>query len=396
MGAPEKTSTEPTAAAASVVGHLYVHIPFCHHICPYCSFYKHTPGKLANRAFVNALLAELDRRCTLVEATVEEPVPLRPQTIYFGGGTPTLLSTGHLDRLLSGFAERLDLSQVREWTVEANPATFDLEKARIMRRAGVTRVSLGVQSWSTPTLKTLGRDHTPAEAEAAYGILREAEIDAVNVDLMFSVPGESLDSWCATLDRTVTLAPDHISSYNLNYEEDTPFYERLASGEFSFDDDSNATFFQAGIERLTGAGFHHYEISNYARPGFESHHNRAYWNGADYLGIGPSAVSTIANRRWTNLADTAAYVAAVESGAAFDTEIETLGTEQKRTEAIALQLRTSHGLQASWLQNQGENEADPAPLQALIEEGLVTWNDGRLVLTDRGKPLVDSIAVYLL
>jgi len=387
MGAPpDNLATDSTSDTDSVVRHIYVHIPFCHQICPYCSFYKHKPGALANRAFVSALLAELDQR-------LSSGIQVRPETIYFGGGTPTLLATGLLSRLLDGFADKLDLSAIREWTVEANPATFDLEKIRTLKAGGVTRISLGVQSWVPGTLELLGRDHSPAEAEAAFEILREAEIPAANIDLMFSNPGEPLESWQHTLEKTIALAPDHISAYNLNYEEDTPFFERLNSGEFSADSDNDADFFHQAIARLEGAGFRHYEISNYAQPGFESVHNRAYWNGADYLGLGPSAVSTINDRRWTNLADTAGYVASVESGAAFDTENEQLSSEQRRTEAIALQLRTTDGLEKKWLSNDAD---DSRSLTILLDEGLVKWHGDRLVLTATGRPMVDSIATYLL
>ncbi len=387
MGAPSNSLVKDFATSTdSPVRHIYVHIPFCHQICPYCSFYKHKPGALANRAFVSALLVELDQRLRV-------DIEVRPETIYFGGGTPTLLATGLLNRLLDGFAERLDLSCVREWTVEANPATFDLEKMRMLKAGGVTRISLGVQSWVPKTLELLGRDHSPAEAEAAFHIIREAEMPAVNIDLMFSNPGEPLDSWQQTLEKTISLAPDHISAYNLNYEEDTPFFDRLSSGEFSTDSDDDADFFHLAIERLEAVGFCHYEISNYAQPGFESVHNRAYWNGADYLGLGPSAVSTINDRRWTNLADTAGYVASVESGTAIDTNVELLSQDQRRTEAIALQLRTVDGLDKKWLSHETTN---PETLANLIDEDLVKWQDDRLVLTRTGRPMVDSIATYLL
>ena len=387
MGAPSNFPANDVAInIGKAVRHIYVHIPFCHQICPYCSFYKHKPGALANRAFVSSLLAELDRR-------LKTGIEVRPETIYFGGGTPTLLATGLLQRLLDGFAGRLDLSAVREWTVEANPATIALAKVRTLKTGGVTRISLGVHSWVPDTLELLGRDHSPAEAEAAFHILREAEMPAVNIDLMFSNPGEALESWQHTLEKTIALAPDHISAYNLNYEEDTPFFERLSRGEFSTDSDDDADFFHQAIEHLEAAGFHHYEISNYARPGFESVHNRAYWNGADYLGLGPSAVSTINDRRWTNLADTAGYVASVESGTAFDTDIELLSRDQRRTEAIALQLRTVDGLEKKWLGNESTN---PRALADLLDEGLVKWRRDRLVLTRVGRPMVDSIATYLL
>ena len=394
QAAAEVAADRDAVEANTVVRHLYAHIPFCHHICPYCSFYKHKParGALADRAFVDALLAELDQ-------LAGDPTNLRfrPQTIYFGGGTPSLLSTHLQRRLLDGLAERLDFTDLREWTFEANPATFDIEKIRTLRAGGVTRISLGVQSWSPDTLATLGRDHSPADAESAFEILRDAEVPAVNIDLMFSIPGESEDSWNRTLERTIELQPDHISAYNLNYEEDTEFFEKLTRGEFVADEDCDANSFHSAIERLTGAGFRHYEISNYAQPGFESQHNRAYWNGADYLGIGPGAVSTLRGKRWTNVPDTAAYVAAIDAKRLPHTDVEQLTRDQRRTEAIGLQLRTSEGLDAAWLAD-GDGNDFRDRLRPLLEEGLVAWSHGggRLLLTATGKPLVDSIASHLL
>ena len=363
--------------------HLYVHIPFCHHICPYCGFYKHQPGKLANRAFVDALISEL--------RLAAETTDLRLETIFFGGGTPTLLSHSHLERLLTGIAEVTDVSSVKEWTLEANPATFDLKKATMMRQRGVTRVSLGVQSWQPSTLTTLGRDHTPAEAKAAFETLREAGFDSVGIDLMFSVPGQTAADWEADLDQTIALGPEHISAYNLTYEEDTEFLARHERGELDSDEDRDAELFYSTIDRLEGAGFRHYEISNYARPGHESLHNQAYWAGADYLGIGPGAVSTLAGQRWKALPDTAAWVAAVQSGAPARVEAEALSAADLRLERLALQLRTAVGIPTELI---GDFRSDP--VESLIEQGLIEITaDDRIILTRHGKALADSIAAEL-
>ncbi|HRQ91175.1 MAG TPA: radical SAM family heme chaperone HemW, partial [Bacteroidia bacterium] len=285
--------------------HLYLHIPFCHHICPYCGFYKHKPGKLANREFVDALLTEAERR---------SPDGFAPETVYFGGGTPSLLSPTLLARLIRGLAERIDLSQVREWTLEANPATFDLEKAQLMRELGADRISLGVQSFQPSVLATLGRDHTAAEAAEAFYLLREAGFENLSVDLMFSIPGQDLALWQADLAAALALGPEHVSAYNLTYEEDTEFLDRHRQGELDTDEDRDADLFYAALDTLTGSGYRHYEISNYAKPGFESRHNHAYWSGAEYLGLGPGAVSTTGRERSKTLPDTSAYVRAVKAG----------------------------------------------------------------------------------
>ena len=362
------------------VSHLYVHIPFCHHICPYCGFYKHQPGKLANRAFVDALLDELRLSARTADLAL--------RTIFFGGGTPTLLSPAHLERLLAGITEIADTSGVREWTLEANPATFDLKKATLMRDHGVTRVSLGVQSWQPATLTVLSRDHSPADAEAAYETLRGAGFVDVGIDLMFSVPGQTTDDWRADLEKVVSLRPEHISAYNLTYEEDTEFLSRHQTGELDSDEDRDSEMFELAIDTLEAAGYRHYEISNYARPGHESLHNQAYWAGADYLGIGPGAVSTIAGQRWKTLPDTAAWIRKIQAGEPARVEPESLTVADLRIERIALQLRTAEGIPAALV---GGIRSDP--VASLIEQGLIeTGPSDHLHLTRRGKALADLVA----
>lgn len=363
-----------------VIVHLYLHIPFCHRICPYCGFYKHTPGRLANRAFVDAILTEAERRA---------PAGMAPETVFFGGGTPTLLSPSLLDRLLRGLHDRLDLSQVREWTIEANPATFDPAKALLMRGLGVDRISLGVQSFQPTILETLGREHSGAEAIAAFRILRQAGFENLSVDLIFSVPGQDLALWQADLDTALSLSPEHLSIYNLTYEEGTDFLSRHQRGELDADEDRDADLFEAAIDRLEGSGYGHYEISNYARPGFESLHNQAYWAGADYLGLGPGAVSTLGGERSRTLPDTAAYVRAVEAGLDTRREIELLGEAERRLETFAMRLRTREGVPLDWI-------ATPDPLESLTQEGLVEQRGPHLVLTRKGKALADPIAAALI
>jgi oxygen-independent coproporphyrinogen-3 oxidase len=361
--------------------HVYIHIPFCHRICPYCSFYKHQPGGTDIGAFVEAILREIDFQSTRHQ--------IAPHTIYLGGGTPSFLNTKHLSRLLAGIGDRIDLADLQEWDLEANPATFGLEKAQAMRENGVTRVSLGVQSLDPATLQTLGRDHSPQEAIEAFEILRAAKIPSVNLDLMFAIPGQSLQTWIDTLRQTAALESDHISCYNLTYEEDTEFFEKLEAGTYSQDHDEDASFFTSAMDLLGGAGFEHYEISNYAKPGHQSRHNRSYWAGNDYLGLGPGAVSTVNGQRWKNLPDTAAYLKA--DPAALPTEPETIDREAFRNERIALQLRTATGLSVEFLTEEMLAEKVPA----LVAEGLLREVDTTVVLTRKGKLVADSVAGYL-
>jgi oxygen-independent coproporphyrinogen-3 oxidase len=367
-----------------MVRHLYIHVPFCHRICPYCNFYKHTPGGTDQSAFIRALLTELEERSGECD--------LRPETIYLGGGTPTALSGKHLKKLLEGITNVLPMDNLTEWGIEANPATFNHDKAQLMRDAGINRASLGIQSWTPSTLATLGRDHSPEDAQASFETLRACGFTSLNIDMMFSIPGQSPESWLADLEHTVALNPDHVSAYNLNYEEDTEFFKRLSNGEFQENTDQDIAFFTSAMEILGQAGFEHYEISNYARPGHHSRHNSAYWSGADYLGIGPGAFTTYNGTRWRNLPNTGEYInqMANKNLAALVTEHEQIDDMAFRAERIALQLRTSAGIRMEILGPAREKVPE------LAAEGLVETRDGSIILTDKGKLLADSVASHLL
>ena len=362
---------------------LYLHIPFCHRVCPYCSFYKHTPGGTAIGAFIDALAVETRNRLGALAAP--------PRTLYLGGGTPSLLSPRHLGRLFGALHEVIDFSRLDEVTLEANPATFDAAKARLMRECGVTRVSLGVQSFNPGLLATLGREHTPAQAAQAVGLLRAAGIEQVNIDLIFSIPGQTAADWEATLRGALGLEPDHISAYNLTYEEDTAFFEALRRGEAVIHEDLNADLFHLAAAILTTNGFEHYETSNYARPGRESTHNQGYWRGEDYLGVGPSAVSTHGPQRTRNVADTAGYIRQIQQTGQAVVETETLDAEAIRIERIALGLRTAGGIPLTLLDAGARQRA-----HILAGEGLARITDGRLMLVGRGRALVDPIAAELI
>lgn len=361
---------------------LYLHIPFCHRVCPYCSFYKHTPGGTPIGEFIDALNVEASRRV---------PSSGKPGTLYLGGGTPSMLSATHLSRLFGHLHSLIDFTTLSEVTLEANPATFDLEKASLFTSLGVTRVSLGIQSFSPHVLDTLGREHSPQEASESVAILRAAGIPSVNIDLIFSIPGQSLADWESTLRHAVSLKPDHISAYNLTYEEDTAFFESLKNGTYAENEDHDADHYHLAEEILTTAGFDHYETSNYARPGHHSRHNQGYWEGADYLGLGPSAVSTIHGIREKNVPDTAAYIRQMNSIGNAIHETETLTPAQRRIELIALGLRTSRGIPLELLDGEALGKA-----KNLASENLVHLEEERLRLTQLGRPLVDPIAAELI
>lgn len=362
--------------------HLYIHIPFCHRICPYCSFYKHTPANTDMKGFVDALLIETRTRHQLA--------PFTPSTIYFGGGTPSMLSDRHLKRLFDGFKDIFDWSQATEVTFEANPATFNAKRALFFHELGITRMSLGVQSWNTDILSLLGREHSPAQAEQSIQYLRDAGIPEINIDLMFSIPGQSLEVWTQTLEKTASLLPEHISAYNLSYEEDTPFFEHLNAGKWSIDEDKDALFFETTHEFLTSAGYRHYETSNFARNGHISRHNLSYWTGEDYLGIGPGAVGTQKRIRYTNTDDTSAYIANTLAKGLPEFVEEALTEEDYRHERIALLLRTDLGLPSHYIPTDKQDL-----LNTLSLEGLGSIQGNHLILTDKGRLLVDEIALEL-
>lgn len=362
-----------------MAGHLYFHIPFCAKLCPYCSFYVDTAFKNKNRRFLDALLRE-----------VESTLPLQPETVYFGGGTPSALSLSELEYLLSRLGQLLDLSALQEWTFEVNPATVSVEKARLLKSFGVNRISLGVQSWEESVLKTLGRIHDAAQCHKTYELLRNAGFSNINIDLMFAVPGQTIEQWLRTLAKTVALRPEHVSAYCLTYEEDTDFFRRLTGGQFQQNDEWDADLFEATMNTLMDAGLEHYEISNYASPGRRSAHNAAYWNGADYLGFGPSAFSTLGGahgaRRWQNIANTVEYTERLLAGHSVLGFEETLDQKMRTGEVLAFQIRTSEGIDgaaaAPWLDE----------LHDFFELGLIERHMGRILLTTKGKLLADAVA----
>lgn len=298
-----------------------------------------------------------------------------------------MLSPTHLEKLMLGLRQTMDFSQLEEITLEANPATFDLTKAKLFCELGISRVSLGIQSFAPHVLATLGREHDPDQAMRSVEILHEAQMPSINIDLMFSIPGQSHDDWQASLRQAIAVKPHHISAYNLTYEEDTAFFQSLLSGEMHEDIQRDSDHFQTAHDLLTAAGFDHYETSNYATPGHHSIHNRGYWRGESYIGLGPSAVSTINSIRSKNIPDTAQYIEMMATIGHATAESETLGEEDLRLERIALGLRTKEGIPMQLLDETGEKRTND-----LIALGLVTINDQQLTVTDRGRALVDAIA----
>jgi oxygen-independent coproporphyrinogen-3 oxidase len=366
-GIPQKNS----------IRHLYVHIPFCPKVCPYCSFYKEASDRNKTQAFLDAVLLDLD--CRTAEFGI-----CRPKTIFFGGGTPSALSVKQLEFLLGGLRSRLDLSGLLEWTLEMNPATVSLEKAQMLRSLGVSRISMGVQSWDPTILEKLGRVHSAEQAERSFHILREAGFENLNLDFIFGVPGQSASVWEQTLRKTVELDPEHISAYCLTYEEDTEYFRRFQSGELIQDNAQDANFFESAMSLLAKSGYQQYEISNYSKPGRECLHNLAYWHGNDYLGLGPSAFSTVGERRWQNVPDTSRYIDQIQRSRDPASFSETVTRSMRKAEGIAFGLRTSTGVSAT--------EFEEENIDSLRDAGYIEVVDRKVRLTDKGRMVADSIA----
>lgn len=361
-----------------MVRHLYVHIPFCPKVCPYCSFYKETGDRNKTKGFLEAVLTEAELSAN----------GLRPETVFFGGGTPTALSTPQLEFLITGLRERIDFSALREFTIEMNPATVSLEKASALLALGVNRVSMGVQSWDDRLLKTLGRVHSAAQARRSYEILREAGVENINLDLIFGIPGQSASQWRESLLKTMELGPDHISAYCLTYEEDTQFFEMFTRGEYAPEEGRDADFFETAMDTLSGGSFEQYEISNYAKPGRECLHNLAYWQGADYAGLGPSAFSTRSGTRRRNIAETSEYIRRISNRLDRHDFEEPVSENLRRSEIKAFALRTKYGISAA--------TADPKIAVALEADGFVEIVTDRLRLTRKGKLVADAVSAELL
>ena len=359
-----------------MIEHLYIHIPFCPNICPYCAFYKESAGRERVETFLEALLVETDRWSTR----------LKPKTIFFGGGTPSALSIPQFKKLLGGLRSRLDLSALEEWTIEMNPATVAPDKAALLKDFGINRISMGVQSWDDAVLKSLGRTHDADKAEESFQVLRRAGFDNVSIDLIFGVPGQSLESWRRTLERSLRLAPEHLSAYGLTYEEDTDFFKKLGRGEMSPDEGLEADQFELTAKLLGNAGYAQYEVSNYALIGRESRHNSAYWRGSDYIGLGPSAFSTMGSRRWRNIRDTGIYSETTMAGStAIDFE-EEVSERVKAGERAAFGMRTNSGLLVS------ESTLWESELKEALSQGLVNLEGNRWLLTPKGRLLADTVA----
>ena len=367
---------------------LYLHVPFCRRKCAYCDFYS-----LADPAdaTLDAYLAAVERELRL--ATLPGPI----QTVFLGGGTPTVLPAPLLSRLLLAIAGTVDMSAVTEFSVEANPGAVDAPRAAVLRAHGVNRLSLGVQSFQPATLRTLGRIHGPDEVHQAVQLFRRLGFANLSLDLIFAVPGQTLADWLADLDAALSLAPEHLSVYGLAIEPATPLGRRVRQGTLVPPaDELYVEMLTAARRRLLAGGYEHYEISNYARPGFRCRHNVGYWRNLPYLGLGPAASSFVAGRRWTNVRDLDEYIARLSRGQSPAEEVEELAPEARARELAMLNLRMTDGIILREFQAQTGFDALCLFDQAIRTHraaGLLEVTADAVRLTPQALPIADSVLV---
>jgi oxygen-independent coproporphyrinogen III oxidase len=404
--------------------HIYLHIPFCQRRCSYCDF--NTYANLEDRvdAYVEALAADIRRSNRDPEDWRQLPragstchvdrapgdllrADLRP-TIFLGGGTPTMLTLKQMERVLAATAEIIPFDHA-EITTEANPGTvLDEDYLRGLRSLGINRISFGVQSLHDPTLRVLGRIHTAAEAIETYRQARRAGFDRINLDFIFGLPGQTLEQWAWTLDQVAALDADHFSLYSLIVEPGTPLHQQVTRGSITVpDDDDTGAMYELAIERLGGAGYVQYEISNWAKPGMQStplpqqaaYHNVAYWLNADYLAFGAGAHGHLYPRRWHDLLRVDEYISAVEAGQVPISEETELNEADLRAETMMMGLRLNSGVSYAHFRDRCGSELQAVygtEIATLVADGLLLEDTTGVRLSERGRALGNQVFLQFL
>jgi len=364
-------------AAPHGARHLYVHLPFCAHRCGYCDFVTLVGKREGHGAYVDALLAELELERDVLAEGVE--------TVFLGGGTPTFTERGELARLLNA------LPRAAEVTVEANPETVTPQLASLLRESGVTRVSLGAQSFDPRLLAVLERRAGPDDVRRAFYHLRDACFDNISLDLIYGIPGQSPSDLERDLAAALALAPEHLSCYELEAKPGTRFVHAWGA-ELARQEDAMEGYFEQVVETLVAAGYRWYETANFCREGRQARHNMAYWLGRDYLGLGIGAVSTVADLRWRNAPKLAPYLAALASGVRPPRELEQLDGQTRVVERLMLGLRLDRPVPLGEV----AGAIEPGVLDRLERLGLVERIDGSLGLTRRGRFLGGGVTAELI
>lgn len=375
---------------------LYVHVPFCFHKCHYCDFYsitRQTPERMTR--YVDLVLREAQ------DWTADADGPTaRPRTIFFGGGTPTLLPVSEMRRLILGLRERFDFSLVHEFTVEANPATLSDEFARMLRDVGVDRLSFGAQSFDRAELAALERHHDPDDVPRSIAIARAAGFTRMNVDLIYAIPGQTLEKWSESLEKAIALSTPHLSCYGLTYESNTPIAVKKRLGTMiPVEESLELDMMRFTRRRLAEVNRPAYEISNYAVAGEACRHNLVYWTGGNYIGLGPSAASHVSGWRWKNRPHLGEWENAIEADRLPATDVEQLTPDQRAGELAMLLLRLTDGLNFDVFAARTGRDARQsfAPqVDQLAPLGLITIDGRTIRLTDRGLGVADAVAAEFL
>lgn len=376
---------------------LYVHVPFCATTCDFCAFYQTVPKADAVPRYLEAV----EREAGLVEwgAGAASGHSRRVDTVFWGGGTPGLLRPAELEQL-GQTVLRHAKGRPDEWSVELAPATVTANRLAVLRALGVTRVSMGVQSFRPELLDALGRQHTTSQIYRAYDLIRAAGFPSVNIDLMFALPNQSEAEWRADLDEAVRLAPDHISTYCLTFEEDTALWVKLSQGKVKLDADKEAEFYLRAWDGLAAAGYAQYEVSNFARPGHICRHNLNTWRMQEWVGLGPSGASQHAGWRASNPPDLVQWHADVAAGRRAQSDRTKLTPALLAADSITFGLRMNEGVSLPALQRrfpnpQWERFLDLLP-RLLLEGLLVDSAEGRIRLTPRGRLLADAVGAEVI
>jgi len=363
---------------------VYVHLPFCPYVCPYCDFAKWAWDDARAARYLGALRAQI----------ASAPL-VRARTLFFGGGTPSMYSPETIGALIGDVRARFGLPADAEMTAEANPDPLLAARIPSLRKAGVNRLSIGVQSFDPRESRVLGRRHTPRDVESAIRSARGSGFDNVSVDLIFGVPGQTEESWASSLDTAVALGAEHVSCYGLTIEEGTPYAAWFARDPGAFADDTlEARLYGLAMEKLRAAGFEQYEISNWAKPGFRSRHNAIYWANEDYLGLGVGAASYLGGVRSTHTRDLDAYCGAALGGRPIPGESERLEGAARTGEAIMLALRTAEGVDlARFRERYGIDvqERYRGVVGELVAAGVLDASSARLRLTERGRFVANDV-----
>ena len=365
---------------------IYIHIPFCKQRCNYCAFYSTTLYNIREK-YVDALCKEIVLR---KEYAGSAPIG----TIYFGGGTPSTLTMEQLQKICGTIYSTHSVSPTAEVTIECNPDDLTPDFLAQLKQLPFNRISMGVQSFNDTQLKRLGRRHNAQKAREAVHNAREAGYNNISIDLIFALPGSTITEWEHDLDSAIALHPDHLSAYNLTYEEGTPLHRALERGDFAeLSEEENIKQFQTLITKMKEAGYRHYEISNFALPGCESRHNSSYWNDTPYIGCGAAAHSYNGTSRQWNIADIREYIKGVENGIP-NFEIEELTEEERYNDTILTRLRTAKGIPLEWIKQQFCARLNRY-LQQMAEKEIALGNlkeeDGHLSLTEKGIFISDAV-----